>query len=475
MSTPLPKMRASYGEGIGVSLYFLFPSLLNNPDTYLDADSAASASTLTANGTDFSANQYFIIGQPGGEKSEILQVSGTPTSTSIALISNAVYAHNRGDIIAFLPFNQIVPEHSTDGTTYSALSAINIRPDATETYLQRTSDASTDYYRFRFYNSTTGLYSAYSSVVNAAGFGDNTVWSVKHRALDQLGEIITDLISDQFLNDALMEGRRIADQNPAILRWSFRTKFGATIGQMLAGQNSIACPTDLRDRNSFKNILSLRFGAQNRPINYQDRRRFNQNFLNVVHTTVATAYTHGGTLLVLTSTHDLDPSGSITVANNAVGDGLITIAYSANNKNTNTLTITATSARDISAGTDIWQRATLGVSSVPNAYTVDNATLYFDVPVGTQYDGQDLKGDYYKAIPVISTDADTFDEPFYDLYVPWLKWKIKYKKANGKIDRDGDSDYKDWITGLGELIGQEVPGQMVNFVPDVEGFLSSEG
>ncbi len=472
MATPLPKMRARYGENIGVELFFTFPALQDDPLTYLDADSAVGASSLTANGNDFSTNLYAIIGQPGNEKSEIFQVSSA-TSTTISINGTLSFAHNRGDIIRFIPYNQITPERSTDGgTVYVALTAINIRADASETYLQRASDAATDFYRFRFSNSTSGLFSAYSDPVIATGFADNTVWSVKHRALDQLGEKTSDLISDQFLNDSLMEARRIADQNPAVLRWSFRTKFGVVIGQMLAGQWSIAAPTDLRDRNSFKNILSLRFGSQNRPLIYQDRRRFNQNYLNIVHTTVATAYTSGGTSLVLTSTHDLDASGSITVANNSVGDGLITVAYSANNKTTNTLTIT-NAGRNIAAGTDVWQRAIVGTSSVPSAYTIDNAVMYFDVLIGTQGDGQDLKGDYYKAIPAIDSDSDTFDEPFYDLYVPYLKYKIKYKKANGKIDRDSDTDYKDWISGLSELISQEVPGQKVDFIPDIEGFLSS--
>lgn len=467
-------MRARYGEGIGVELFFAFPDLKDNPETYLDADSVAGAATLTANGNDFSANNYALIGQPGSEKTEIFQISAA-TTTSITINGSLSFAHNRGDMIRFIPYNQLTPERSTDaGATFSALSAVSIRPDATETYLQRPSDAATDYYRFRFYNSTSTQYSAYSSQVIATGFADNTVYAVKHQAMDELGEQLSDLITDSFLNNSLMQARRVADQNPAILRWSFRTKFGVVIGQMLAGQWSIAAPTDLRDRNSFKNILSLRFGSQNRPVGYQDRRRFNQNYLNVVHATVASAYTNGGTSLVLSSTHDLDATGSITIANNAVGDGLISVAYSANNKTTNTLTITS-AGRNIAAGTDVWQRAIVGTSSVPSAFTIDNGMLYFDVLVGTQWDGQDLKGDYYKAIPVIANDSDTFDEPFYDLYVPYLKYKIKYKKANGKIDRDSDPDWKDWIAGLGELIGQEVPGQMVNFVPDIDGFLSSEG
>lgn len=471
MAQLLPKIRVQSGEGIGNDLFFAFPNLTGGVDTYLESDSAIGATSLSANALDFSIGQFIVVGQPGNEKTEIIQIhaSTVPTATTITLASALSFAHSRGDVIKFIPYNQIVAEYSADGVTYVAIAAVNIRADASETYMQRASDPATYYYHSRFFNSSTGLYSAYSSAVIASGYADNTVASVKQRALGQLGEKISDLISDQNLNDWIMEGRRWADQNPAVLRYSFRTKFGQVIGQMLAGQWSIAAPTDLRDRNTYKNILSLRMGNQNRPIIYQDRVRFNQNYLNVVHTTVATAYTSGALSLVLTSTHDLDASGSITVANNSVADGLITIAYSANNKTTNTLTITAAS-RNIAAGTDIWQRATFGL---PTAYTIDGGVLYFDVPLKVDYDGQDLKGDYYKAIPTIANDSDTFDEPFYDLYVPYLKFKIKYKKANGKIARDSDPDWKDWLAGLSELIGQETPGQRVNFVPDIEGFLSS--
>lgn len=473
--TSLPRFYTKYGANIGIELFFEFPEIMDdvNPKAYLDADSASGVSALSADGTDFAISQYIIIGQPGNEKSEIVQVhaSTSPTSTTITLVAATSFPHNRGDVLRFIPYNQITPERSVNGgTSFSTLSALNIRADATETYLQRTADASTDVYRYRFSNSTSALFSAYSDNLTASGYADNTIWSIKQRALRQVGEKTSDLITDQDLNDWIQEARRWADQDPAVLRWSFRTKFGQVIGQMLAGQWSIAAPTTLRDPNTYKNILSLRMANQNRPLVYQDRVRFNQNYLNVVHTTVASAYTHGSTSLVLTSTHDLDSSGAISVANNSVADGLISIAYSANNKSTNTLTITATAARDISAATDVWQRAVFGL---PTAYTIDNGTLYFDVPLKVDYDGQDMKGDWYRTVPTIDTDADLFDEPFYDLYVSYLKFKIKYKKANGRIDRDGDVDWKDWVTGLSNLIGQEVPGQRINFVPDIEGFLSS--
>lgn len=469
----LPSLRTLYGADIGIELFFQFPYLNDNEKTFLEADSLAGATSFTASGVNFAANQYIVVGQAGNEKTEILQISGTPTSTSISLISPAVFPHNRGDTIRFIPYNQIEAQFSTDGTNYSVITPVAIRSDATETYMQRSADFSTYSYKFRFYNSTTGLYSAYSSVVLGSGYADNTIWSVKHRALDQLGEKIGGLITDQFLNDSIQEARRSVDQFPSIFRWSFRTKFGIIFGQMLAGQWQITLPTDLRDRNTPKNLLSVRFGSQNRPCTYQDRRQFNQNYLNIVHTTVATAALAGATSLILTSTHDLDSSGAITLSGQTIGQGTFVVSFTGNNKTTNTLTgVTGIPVGGVAVGTDVWQRGIFS-GGVPTAYTVDNGTLSFDLPVSTRWDGQDVKGDYYSTIPSITSDSQTFDEPFYDLYVPYLKYKIKFLKSNGKIDRDGDTDWKDWLDGATKLIAQETPSQRVNFVPDVEGFLSS--
>ena len=164
-----PKLRTKFSEPIGAELFFKFPEIQSNEKSYLDADSAAGATTLTASGVNFAANQYIAIGQPGAEKTEIVQISGTPTSTSIALVAATSFAHNRGDLIQFIPYNQIEPQRSTDsGANFSALTAVNIRPDSLETYVQRTGDASTDVYRFRFYNSTSALYSGYSDNATAS-------------------------------------------------------------------------------------------------------------------------------------------------------------------------------------------------------------------------------------------------------------------------------------------------------------------
>ena len=471
MTTLLPKMRAKYGEGIGVELFFSFPEIKDNQRTYLD-DDVQSGVILSADGTNFTMDQYIVIGQPGNVKTEIAKILSA-TDTTITLASNLQFPHNRGDVIRFIPYNQIAPLYSTDsGLNWNTITAVDIREDSTETYMQRSTDLSTYEYKFRFYNSTTGLYSSYSDKVSALGYPDNSIWAVKNRALGELGEERSELINEQFLNDSIMEARRAADYNPAVMRWSFRTKFNAVLGQLKAGEWKVACPADLRDPNTYKNLLSLRIGDQNRPCVYQDRVRFNQNYLNVVHANVATQQTTGGVTLVLSSTHDLPTAGGLRVANNSVGDGFIDINYTGNNKNTNTLSGVTGIDRTILVGTDVWYKAVFGL---PISYTVDAGYIYFDVPLKVDYDGMDAKGDYYATITAIDSDADLFDEPFYDLFVSWLKWKIKYKKANGKVDRDGDCDYKDWMTGLANLIGQETPGQRIRFVPDINGFLGTYG
>lgn len=486
MGSNLPKFRVASGENIGNELFFLFPDISNNQRTYLSADIASGVSSISADGVNFSIGQFILIGQPGNLGTEIIQIHAAtpPTATTITLASATVFAHNRGDVVVNIPYNQIVAEWATSQTgSYTALSAVIIRADSSETYLQQASDPLTYWYRFRFKNSSTGLFSPYSDTVAGTGFADNSIGSVKRRALREIGENYSVLFTDQDLNDWIQEARRAADQNPAIFRWSFRTAFNNITGQVLAGQWRVAVPTNLRDPNSPKNILSIRVANQNRPCVYQDRRRFNQNYLNIQHATVTTQAAAASTSLILSNSADFANSGAITLANNSVGDGLIVVSYTGNNRTTNTLTgIPASGTGSIAAprtvlvGTDVWQNS--GSASIPfglpTAYTIGgDGYLYFDVPIKVDYDGMNVKDDHYTIIPAISTDDQTFDEPFYDLYVSWLKWKIKYKKANGKIDRDGDPDYKDWITGLSNLIAQEFPAQRVSFVPDIEGFLSS--
>lgn len=477
MISQSPQLRVKTNSPIGNDVFFALPSLQGNNSSFLEADVASGVTSLSANGSFFSANQYIIIGQPGQEKSEIVKIN-TVTNSAITLVSATVFAHNRGDVITLIEYNQIEPMRSTDaGVNYSALTIIDINPQVVETYLQRTGDITTDYYKFRFYNSTSGLYSGYSDPIIASGYEDNSVYAIKQRALSQMGEKVSDLITDNFLNDALNEARRVVDMGTAtvegiqqrVLRWSFRTKFNTDIGSIIPGTWSVTAPTDLRDRNTYKNILGLRLGRSNWPCVYQDQRRFRQNYLNVGHTTLNGAITTIDTSIVLTSSGDFDDSGSIVIAAQDISGAKDTVAYTTNTLATNTLGTVTGITTNAASGTDVWQEATFGM---PTAYTIDAGVIYFDVPFDDTYAGENIYLDYYQTLTPVNSDSDTLDEPFYDLYVPYLKYKIKALKSNGALKPTEDGDYLLFQQGLSELVSQEVGGQNVNFVPDIYGSLN---
>ena len=464
--TNLPTIYTRYGLGIGVEVFIHAPDISNNEKTYLSADEVSAQTTLsTISGKNFTANEYILIGEWGEETAEIRKVA---SQTDTTLTTDALdYAHNRGTKIQFIPYNQIIVVRSDDsGATFSALDAIDIRPDSLETYLQRATDASTDVYKFRFYNSTTEKYSAYSDETTASGYADNTVYAIKKRALDQLGEKRGDLITDEFLNESLWEARRELDNDPRVLRWSFRIKLEENVSEIIPGTYEMTIPSDLRDPNTNKNILSLRLGVGNTPLTYQDVNKFNANYVYVAHTTIASAVTTGDTEITLTDSGNFDDSGDIDVAAPNISSEIDNIDYTGNTLADNELTtVTGIATAGHSAGVDVWQNANFGE---PTSYTIDGdaGKIKFSMPFDDDYAGENIYMDYYSTIPAYNSDADTLDEPEYDCFVSYLKWKIKYTQSSGKLNPKSDNDYIEWQIRKESMIAKQYLGQNIYMIPN---------
>jgi len=463
----LPKIRLEYGETIGVGVYIKFPALDQEKRTYLSDDMTAGTSVSVLSGADFSNNDYAILGTPGIEHTEIVQVSSS-TSSTVTLGSTSVFAHNRGDSFKFIPYNQIVIERSTDGgSNYSTLATVSIRADATETYYLDTTGTSAYYYRAKFYNATSTNSSQVSDVLIATGFTYNQVGAIKSRALDQMDEEIGGTITDKFLNESLWEARREVDNQ--LKRWSWRTAFNTDIGNIAEGMYSVSVPSTLRNPDSPQNILSLKNGIDVSPIRYLTKREYDAYFYGVQRTTVATQPSVGATSIVLANVRDLNDSGSVRIGSN-------TVTYTSKDNTTATLSgvpasgdgsITATHA----VGTNVWQNAGFGS---PDGYTIFEDTIYFNRPFESIYEGANIFADYYRKLPEYDSDSDTLDEPDVDMYVSYLKHKIAAKKAKEKYDRDNNPDYKDYINRLGSLIRKETINQTVEFVPDIGHLVDEE-
>jgi hypothetical protein len=352
-------------------------------------------------------------------------------------------------------------ERSTDGgDNWTPLTAVDIQSDNLDTIIQRPSDASTDVYRVRFYNSTTTTYSQYSDEIVGSGYADNSVFSIKARALRSLGEKVGDLITNEFLNESLWEGRRELDNE--VSKWSWRTKFNQLVGSVIPGRWSLTAPTDLRDPHTNQNILALRVGKQAFPLEYQDRNRFNQNYVNVAHNTLDGAVLAAATSITLTDSGDFDETGTLYIAAEDESLDRDTVEYTANNEVTNVLSgVTGVLAH--ATGRDVWQNATFGL---PRAYTIDNGVIYFDVPFGDDIAGESIEMDYYGELVAYDSDADVLDEPEYDLFVSYLKYKIKYLKSNGTLDFKADPDFIEWLSRKKNLIEGDLLGQEIHLIPN---------
>jgi hypothetical protein len=438
------------------------PDLKNLPFTYLSADEAVGQTTLSViSEVGFVAADYVLVGDWETESVEIRKISSTSAG---AIVTDATtYLHPRGTKITLIPYNQIVVSRSTDGTTYAALSAIDIQPDSQYTVLVRPTDATTDYYKTRFYNSTTLVYSEYSDVVIGSGYTYNTVAAIKDRALSQMGEKVDPLITDAFLNDSLWEARRELDNDPKVLRYSFRTKTNYNLGGIVPGTNTATLPTDLRDPHSVKNILGVRIGKDNQQLTYVDWNDLQSYYNGIAHTTLNGAVLTADTSITLTDSGDFDDSGNIYVAAADTETTIDTIAYTANDLSSNVISgVTGIVAAGHATLTDVWQGDNSGY---PSFYSVDseNHKIVFNCPFEDDLAGENIYLDYYATLPTYDSDADVLDEPEVDMFVSYLKYKIKALKSNGKLAPQNDGDYVLWLQGKNALIMKEMLCQTVHF------------
>lgn len=432
--------------------------------SFLSADASSASSTIEVESIiGFATDKIILIGNLGQNKSEILLThsSTSPTGDTVTLAFNTIEAHSRGDKVTILDYNQIevsweatiTPDSDTVLTTMAIQAGLleSIYNDSTKT---------NGYYFVRYKDSINTTYSAYSDPIPYGGYGVNTVFAIKERALNDLGKEIDDkLITNDYLNTSLWEARRELDNDKRVLRWSFRQKFNQNIGSITPGTWKVAVPTDLRDSNTNKNILSLRVGKDGRKLEYQDMNRFNQNYLNSAHTTLSGAVSDTDTSITLSDSGDFDESGNISVS----GTTIDTIAYTANNEATDTISGVTGIATDGHSDTiDVWQGVNFGE---PSAFTIHDEYIYFDIPFEDDLAYENVYMDYFGKLVEYDSDNDTLDEPETDMFVSWLKWKIKYKLKGGDIDKMKNTDYQDWMIRKDNLISKEISGQEIQLIP----------
>lgn len=431
--------------------------------TFLKSDASANATAITVMSTiSFGTGQILCIGKIGDEETEILKTHTTtlPTGNTITLAKGLSFAHPQDTKICRIDWDQIAFSRATGVSSQkSTLATLDIPPDQKETIYRDTTNI-TGYGFVEFKETVGNTFSTVSDPIPYIGYADNAVFMIKKRAIEELNEEIDGkTITHEFLNEALWQARREYHNAPG--KRPFRRKFNADIGNVSTGQYRVEAPSDLEAPYTAENMFRVRIGAEGN-LSYYDKKEWDEDYESVAHTELSTAYAVGNKDLYCDDVRDFDDSGSVKIAND-------TVAYSAKGVSGGTLRISTAGTNNHSVDDDVWQ----GVSfSLPESFTIfkdattGSAYIYFSCPFSTTYVDMNIWADYYRTLVPYDSDADELDEPNFDMFVPYLKFKIKDKKTKGELSKQTDSDYLDWQIQKRSALNTEYLGTEIRITPE---------
>ena len=430
--------------------------------TFLNQDESAGATSVGTKSTvGFIPDIFILIGELGQEEAEIARISAVGGASFTLTAPGLRFSHPADTKVYRIDWNQVAFSRSTGiSSQKGTLITTNIQPDLLETQYRDIVNT-TGYGFVEFYNSITPTrYSNPSDPIPYAGFDANTVWAIKDRALKGLNEKIDgEIITNDFLDECLWEARR--EYHDSLGKRPFRNMFEQDIGDVSTGMYKVEVPTNCQRPYTAENIHAVRIGTET-PSEYVDKKEWTFYFRGVAHGLLATAYATSNSTLYIDNSKDFDDSGAVSVEED-------TISYSANEKSANALTVSTAGSEAHVVNKDVWQNASHGL---PDKFTVfgggaTSAFIYFNKPIGTAYVDQNIYCDYYRALVPTNSDADVLDETEYDIYVHYLRARIKQRKSQGDLDLNRDPDWQEWQRRKNESLAKERTGQDIRFSPDI--------
>lgn len=459
----------------------LHPNINPTDATLLTADvEAGSPSFSVANGLNFGNNNYLVLGTLTTSRSELVLTSGSPTATTVNLAGVTSFSHERNVSVQSIPYNQIDIQYSLDlaalfasgayatlaeasaAATWVDLVTTDITPSEEATLYD---DGSTQErsYRSRFRSEVLAVTTNYGSPVLPKGFEEASVGKIIDKALSitnkQLNNTPNGQITSQFLIDELNVCLRKVHQKRK--RWSWNEEFDFVLSRITSGKNEYVLPTNI-DINYTKRSMSTTSPLRIDDIpalRYIDKREYDARMLNTHQSTLATTLTTVSTTVQFEDTADFPDSGNFAVITGSTQDN---VSFTANNRDTNTLTLATSSGVTVThaIGTDVWANGRFGI---PREWTIWSGKIYlFPIPF-PQVDQRNISIDFYKKMQTVTNVGDYIIFP--DLNIPFyhLCRMISWKVNNGDMEKW----QAEFDAALRDLIMLEVTGQRRVFVPNV--------
>lgn len=184
------------------------PKLSANELTYLDDDYSTGTDLTVLSNLGFAAQDILVAGQVGDEQTEQKDISSVTDATTITISAALNFPHTKQTPIYKTPYNQVSVESQYGSSgAWTVLVTQDIQWDKLETLYIDPNGADQYNYRFRFYNSITGNYSAYSPTISGAGFANNTVGRMIINTRRKVRDPNREKVSDERIIELLVEGQ----------------------------------------------------------------------------------------------------------------------------------------------------------------------------------------------------------------------------------------------------------------------------
>lgn len=384
-----------------------------NEMTRLTSSVSAAGTTLSVRNTEgFSANDYIVIGDAGNEQSEIVKITTVDSNTQLT-VGAVNFSHDKDDSISFIPYNQIAFYSATTETGAKTKQGANVTISPDDLVIEVNLASVTSGFVFsRFYNSTTGGWSGYSSAVPVAGFAENSLRYIIDMARLRTQELTEDLVTD---DDLLKVAQEATDEIETVRKnWSFAQK--STGFDLTAAVQTYAQPTDLA---GYESIASLYLGYDGTELNYVDLKDFRYKMRSYPKAVTTSQIVSGAITILVDDTSAFSTSGTLAMS------GDISIPYTGKTTKSFTgvtgVTNTFTSNAEVFASSDLDQ---------PADYTVwDNNILIYPVP--DKFYRANI--DYYEEVPRMTNVSVETVVKMPSLYI-WYIIAVVYR-IRGKLTR----------------------------------------
>lgn len=184
------------------------PEPLSSPYTIVSTDYSSGITLSVEDSSNFSDNDLILVGGIGNEKSEVTDLTASPSSSSSLVITALEHAHSSDESVEIVNWNKYDIQYKVDSNSSwtDLVASGNLDWSGTETnYVHSTGEAAY-YYRVRYYNSATATYSDWSTTTAATTASRQTVSvmidQVRENTKDKTNQKVSDEMIISYFNYA---------------------------------------------------------------------------------------------------------------------------------------------------------------------------------------------------------------------------------------------------------------------------------